>query len=330
MEGGHRVHELDLWTGEERPVLTGLSGEFYTSLSRSGCQVYLPRWGAPRRSLKPTYRHPHASEALLWAAPPEALIRRNRPNALVLDQCRYRLEDEALSGPMQVWQAQRSLGGSPGAAGERLCLLFTFQVAEVPETPVYLCVEGAARFRAACNGVGCPKASGGFLDKAMGRIQLRGLQKGSNCLALSCGYTPGLGLENVFLTGDFAVDAKRRLTGEPERLRLEDAALQGYPHYGGSLLYAFPFSVENGHRAGRLVLDYAGALAVVCVNGRTAGYVIERGFLDIRLQPGPNALEIEIVGTGRNLLGPFHQKYQGRPRIGAQDFTAEGAGSTGQ
>ena len=74
--------------------------------------------------------------------------------------------------------------------------------------------------------------------------------------------------------------------------------------------------------------DYRGTLGKVTVNGKNAGILIgnPRKNVDITdfLTTGSNAIDIQIIGSPRNMFGPFHQKYTGCSRISWEDFRTAG------
>jgi hypothetical protein len=116
-------------------------------------------------------------------------------------------------------------------------------------------------------------------------------------------------VEDCFLLGDFAVDRERGIVAEPPDLRFGDWCLQGYPHYCGSMIYRF----EVGRKAGEVLLrlgDFSAVTVEVRVNGAVAGQLPWRSAGDLPLSGlldnERNLVEIEVVGSPRNLLGPFH------------------------
>ena len=155
------------------------------------------------------------------------------------------------------------------------------------------------------------------------------MKPGHNEIALRGQYTADRELEDMYLIGDFAVSIQRHVVREPEALHFGDWCLQGYPHYAGSMVYRFELPDPPRDRRIRLRMgDYAGALAEIRVNGRRADVLFGacRRETDLTkwLKPTGNVLEIAVVGTPRNLMGPFHQAYDGCSRISWEDFRTEG------
>lgn len=257
---------------------------------------------------------------------------RTDPNVLTLDVCRYRLEGGEWSEAMEVWRAQREVREALGMRqvfynglpqryrwalaphprdGAALELLFTFHVREVPANPVYLLVEGAEQFRISLNGQAVPnRVVGWYLDRSFHKVLLPALVPGENRLLLACAYRNAMELEDCYLLGDFGVSVDRAIVAEPRTLRFGDWTLQGYPHYAGSMIYHGQVRCEPGERL-TLYLGEASAVDVaVWVNGSLAGHIPWRSAngLDITpyLAPGVNNVDIEVVGSPRNMLGPLH------------------------
>ncbi|MCD7817908.1 MAG: hypothetical protein LUH07_02500, partial [Lachnospiraceae bacterium] len=184
--------------------------------------------------------------------------------------------------------------------------------------------------RISCNGVFCTEREGFFMDRDMQKIRLEGLRTGTNHLRLTGCYLQKMELEDIYIIGDFGVSTERVITRERKVLHFGDWCLQGYYHYPGSIVYHF--SVPKPEFAGkRIVLrmgDYRGTLAKVCINGKPAGALIGKAYdrLEIGkyLTAQENTLDIEIVGSPRNMMGPFHQSYTGCSRISWADFRTEG------
>ena len=125
------------------------------------------------------------------------------------------------------------------------------------------------------------------------------------------------------------MDNARRIVREPEQLHFGDWCFQGYPHYSGGMTYRFKRPDPPANR--RIVLKlgrYEGVLVEVRINGVRAdvlfGACRRESDLTPLLRPSDNLLELCVVGSPRNLLGPFHRAYDGCSRISWEDFRTEG------
>ncbi|CAN7721283.1 glycosyl hydrolase [Paenibacillus sp. LjRoot56] len=261
---------------------------------------------------------------------------RTHPNALVMDACQYRLGEAAWSDTMEVWQAQQAvrqqLGMRPVYAngklqrhfwihephasdGTSVAFRFTFHVKNTPKTDTQLVFEQLERFHVELNGHPVPgKPDGWFLDRSMSSLKLPSLREGENELVIRCAYTHDMEVENAFLIGDFALDHDRSLILEPTRLALGDWTKQGYPHYCGSMIYHYDLEadISNGKRIMLKLGDYEAVTLLVTVNEthrqaipwRAAGTVELTNWL----VQGQNRIDMEVVGSPRNLLGPLHER----------------------
>jgi len=219
--------------------------------------------------------------------------------------------------------------------GTPVAFQFSFVVRDLPETPVYLVVEGAEDFAIRLNGQPVSsQAAGWYLDRAFDRVILPALKRGVNTLTLSCAYQNRMEVEDCYLIGDFAVDTRRAITREPDTLHFGDWCLQGYLHYPGSLIYLETLRYDPA-RDGRLALvlnDYSAMTIAIHVNGLVVGHIpwrSENGFeLTPHLRAGDNEIGIEVVGSPRNLLGPLHRRRGYEPWTDWASFRTEGANYT--
>ncbi|MCP5525507.1 MAG: hypothetical protein H7A47_01705 [Verrucomicrobiales bacterium] len=92
---------------------------------------------------------------------------------------------------------------------------------------------------------------------------------------------------------------------------------QGLPFYAGTVSYHQAFEVTDA--SGRFVVrlpEWLGSVARVRVNAATAGRIIAPPWeCDVSgfIRPGSNRIDVEVVGTLKNTLGPHH----GSPGLGS-------------
>ncbi len=341
LEGGGRLEEWDPLTGRVKGLpACAEEGQlsFQARIGPAGSKLYvLDPAGQPvagEAFAQPDFfRAGRRVEKAQFIGPLCAFSRAD-PNILTLDKCTYRLRDGAWSAPMEVWRAQdearRALGMRPNyynglpqrykwaiqphpQDGAPLTLRFQFAVESVPSKPTYLLVEGAEQFQLALNGRPVPNlATGWYLDRNFHKVLLPALEYGENVLELACAYTNHMELEDCFLLGDFGVSLERAIIAEPAKLHFGDWTSQGYPHYAGSMIYHGRY--VHAPQPGERVRVYLGAQesveVAVHVNGALAGHIpwaSENG-LDITaaLGPGLNNVDLEVVSSPRNMLGPLH------------------------
>jgi hypothetical protein len=282
-------------------------------------------------------------------------FRRDEPNALVLDLCRWRLRGGPLSRPMQVRIAEERIRAEleysaplNGAVmrwaqylpedlateksdGPRVEMEFEFRVRNLPSGDFGLAMERPGRFQVFLNGreVGA-RPAGSFVDPEVEIVPLPRPRRGRNCLRLVTGYRPEHNLEDVYLVGDFAVapNASRELIREPRKLKRGSWTRQGYSHYGSAITYVADAEVPRLARGERVFLvapRAAGTSMELAVNGRKVGVMPWAPYeLDVTrfLKRGRNRVELTVVGSRRNLLGPLHGRGPEPNFIGNASFTA--------
>ncbi len=360
LPGGGAAEAWDLLGGGAKPVAaTREGGElcFPLELGAAESALFVIRDGDTPCIREPRYA---ARVAAVLRAP--FAVHAAQENALVLDVCQYRVSRENAqwspwSAPMEIWQAQRGIRQTLGmrpifynglpqryqwvnephphdGAGAELRLEFTVET--VPAGGVSLALESAADFTLLLNGKTIPcTPSGWYLDRSFAKIPLPAPQAGRNQLVLRCAYRNATELENAYLLGDFSVDAHRRIAAPVRELRPGDWGAQGFPHYCGGLVYQSRFTLpEPG--GGKCFLApgaWKGAVVSVRVNGHAAGLIpwkaVEKLEITGCVQAGENTVEIEVTGTPRNLLGPFHDRTR-NTNVSWECFRTEGDAYTAE
>ncbi len=279
-------------------------------------------------------------------------VTRSHPNVLVLDRCSYAIGDAAPSAQMELWRAQQQLREALGMRqvfyngllqryhwvdtphpqdGTPITLSYTFTVADLPETPVYFVTETPSCAALMLNQRRLPlEDCGWYLDQSFRKLRLEGLQKGVNQLTVSYEYQEKTELEDCFIIGDFGVSSTHCLTREPACLQLGDWGLQGYPFYSGSMTYRYRFDYAATPQK-RAVLQLGkreATIVAVRLNGEAVGYIPweSANNLDVTpyLQEGENLLELEVMGSQRNTLGPLHLSKQVMEMTNWCSFRSEG------
>jgi hypothetical protein len=311
---------------------------------------------------------PSANDDKLYAAfGPSFRFSRTQPNVLTLDRCTYRLGADAAesvqpgqeggwSAEMDIWQAQREIREKLGMRqvyyngitqrykwihephpgnGTTASLKLVFQVEEVPESGLQLVLEGSQQFQIVLNGLEqSNEPVGWFVDRSMDCVRLTGIRSGVNELELRCSYHQAMELEDCYLIGAFAVDRSRSIIAEPDRLYTGDWCLQGYTHYQGSIVYHadFDYQPEEGRRALLQLGEWSAVTVEIRVNGETAGHVPWKAAdgvdLTTYLKPGVNRLDIEVMGSPRNMFGPFHDAEGHADTTSWSSFRKEGSSYT--
>ncbi len=270
-------------------------------------------------------------------------FRRLDPNAITLDYCALRLEDGPWSEPKPVWQAHRRV--MLAGVGTSFALRFRFQVEDVPSA-IELVLECPDRFQITVNGQSVPYRDIGYWrDISFKRVDIRPhVRAGENVIELAGVVAEDTELEDIYLIGDFGVRARRigperhgaegmdfdryapefALIGEAVEGSSRDLNLQGYPFFAGTLSLCQAVEVADPGERAVLALDGLHAIvADVWVNGQQAGAILLPPHqVDVTglLQPGVNEIEVRLVTSLRNLLGPLHRAGGDQTWTGPHDF----------
>ena len=257
------------------------------------------------------------------------------PNALTLDTAQVRLGDGEWGKPLHVLDAHDAI--AEAGVGTPFALRFTFDADIQVPPPVYLAVETPGRFEVAVNGRPIVKDAGWWTDISFRKLDVSAaVRAGRNEVVLSGTFGRDSELESVYVVGDFGVTGRRlreenrfngqvfdryapdfRLTAPPTGARAEgertvavDLTAQGLAFFAGRATLRQTITLPPP--GGRTLLELRNlraAVAHVRVNGQQAGTVAwqpHRVDVTEALKAGENVVEIELVGTLRNLLGPHH------------------------
>ena len=120
-------------------------------------------------------------------------------------------------------------------------------------------------------------------------------------------------VEPVFLTGNFSLTPgdKGWIIKKPTGVFTMDSWKdQEMPFYSWGVTYSKEFSIENSDGEWQVALKkWAGTVAEVYVNGQPASPIAFPPYVsDITglIKPGMNKIEVKVIGSLRNLLGPHH------------------------
>ena len=120
-------------------------------------------------------------------------------------------------------------------------------------------------------------------------------------------------VEPVYLTGDFSVKpaGKGWIVEAPVKsLTTGSWKEQGMPFYSQGVIYIREFNIEKPE--GRYFVglnNWKGTIAEIMVNDQPANPVAfppYRSEITSLIKPGPNKIEVKVIGSLKNLLGPHH------------------------
>ncbi|HUW20345.1 MAG TPA: glycosyl hydrolase [Sedimentisphaerales bacterium] len=181
--------------------------------------------------------------------------------------------------------------------------------------PLYVVIERPDLYSVSCNGKTVSAKKGQWwLDRAFGRIDIASAAKvGRNAVTIKASpMTIYHELESAYILGDFALKAADSgfVIVPPEPLKLGKWNGQGLPLYAAGVSYSQNFRIPK--TAGRYCVslpDWYGSVAKVAVNGKDAGYIYHQPWdCDVteHVTAGTNNVEVVVIGTLRNTLGPHH------------------------
>ncbi|MDO8541209.1 MAG: glycosyl hydrolase [Opitutaceae bacterium] len=208
----------------------------------------------------------------------------------------------------------------PANSGFEASYRFTIEGA-VPAA-LALVIERPDLYAITCNGAPVTAQKGKWwLDRAFGRIDLsRGAKPGENVVTIKATpFTLLHELEPAYVLGEFALRSTEKgfVITAPQPLKAGFWNEQGLPFYADAVAYRSTFQV--GERSGRsavVLSSWRGSVAKVLVNGKLTGTISAPPWeCDVTdaLKTGANRIEVQVIGTLKNTLGPHH----GNPALGA-------------
>jgi hypothetical protein len=337
---GDAPGELAIWDAmaARRYRAEVTSGRYDFSLPARGAVMLVAGDGAAEGAEAPP-RAVEAASARVETLGDEWRFARDEPNVLILDRLSYTIDGgETWSETMPEYKAREQIAERLGVAdalrmqpwkaiksglfdGKQadLRLRYCFENGAGGSVNARFVLERLARARGlSVNGQEVSLSKTGWLwDRQFGAVDVGALlKKGENVIEASLPVDALTEIEAAYLAGDFGVAlTPERTTGtlvpEPERLTNASWVDQGYPFYTGRMIYQTKVTGKARERTLLRLPDASAVLTHVRVNGAAAGdllalpYVLE---LTDALSEGENELEIEIVASRQNLLGPLHTK----------------------
>lgn len=151
---------------------------------------------------------------------------------------------------------------------------------------------------------------GYFVDKTISRIHLPQINKGLNILEVTLPLGERTNTENMFILGKFGVELcgrKAKITAMPQNIDFGNLTSQGFPFYGGNVIYKFKAMAHNGKMSVK-VNNYRGTLTSIFVDGKERGDIIYPPYeLDIdSLSEGLHDVAVKLYLHRYNCFGPLH------------------------
>ncbi len=270
------------------------------------------------------------------------IVKQNEPNMITLDYCDLELDGKTYKDEyfynaaekifefhlkeiygfnynpwsVAVQYRTRILDKNNFKAGSGFTAHYPFIIEEgfIP-TNVKAVVEWPEIYRVSCNGIPInPKQDAWWLDRSFGVFEISNhLKPGYNMITIQADPMDiHAELEPVYLTGNFGLkpDEKGWILIPQEKLEIGSWKEQAMPFYSNSVSYIKSFDVSDQITACKIKLNqWRGTVAEVTVNGENAGIIGWEPYeLDISdwIKNGRNEVEVKVIGSLKNLLGPHH------------------------
>ncbi|MBR6684275.1 MAG: hypothetical protein IKL38_08015 [Firmicutes bacterium] len=269
----------------------------------------------------------------------------SEPNALLLDQAEYALDDEDWQPCEEIlrldnicreklsWPTRKEALVQPWVVPDEpithsVKLRFTFNAAYAV-SGASLAIEDAERLQLNLNGAAVPaQVTGWYTDKSIKTIALPELKAGENVLEVVVPFGRRTNLEWCYILGDFGVEVSGRyacIVPAREKIAFGDFTRQGLPFYGGNVTYHIPVTTAGGELTLRSS-HYRGALQKVSVDGGKAEAVIYPPYtVSLGSVPaGEHVIDLTLYGHRRNSFGPVHLADLKETWIGPGAWRSEG------
>jgi len=160
-----------------------------------------------------------------------------------------------------------------------------------------------------------PEAGKWWLDRSFSVFNIGTLVKeGDNTITLKTSpMKVNAEIEPVYITGDFSVKPAGKgwtIEAPVKSLTAGSWKDQGLPFYSWGITYTREFNIDTPEGKYFAVLpSWKGTIAEVSVNDQTAGVIAFPPYqseVTGLLKQGSNKIEIKVIGSLKNLLGPHH------------------------
>lgn len=194
---------------------------------------------------------------------------------------------------------------------------YSFTIKDRIPKPIYVVIERPESYTITCNGKAVEAKSGEWwLDKSFAKIDISSAaKKGENKITIKARpFSVYDEIAAVFILGDFRLEpAESGFVIVPDKpMEPGPWNKQGYPFYADKVSYTQRFNVKD-LKGGYIVElnKWSGSVAIVLVNGKEAGLIWHQPWrCDVtkQIKKGNNDIEVIVIGTLKNTLGPHHVK----------------------
>ena len=197
--------------------------------------------------------------------------------------------------------------------GDRFEVAYTFEAAAgIDSTGIKLVVERPWLYTVSLNGnIIQPEKGETWLDPDFYVFNVeKQLKEGKNEVRLVADpFSVNCEIEPVYLLGNFALESTNSgwKMVVPKPLSFGSWKAQGMPFFGQSVKYSKTIRVD---RAGKFEIElpnWSGTVASVNINGKEVGIIQALPYvLPVELTHGENIIDVVIIGSLKNTLGPHH------------------------
>jgi hypothetical protein len=154
-----------------------------------------------------------------------------------------------------------------------------------------------------------------WLDRSFGVYQIgKWINTGENIITVKCSpMSVHAEIEPVYILGNFSVQPADKgwvINAPKNNFTIGSWKEQGYPFYSWGASYKKEFNIEQKSFYYEIGLgNWKGTCAEVFINGKAAGTIVlptDRIDVTKMIKKGKNEVEIKIIGSLKNLLGPHH------------------------
>lgn len=269
----------------------------------------------------------------------------NEPNALLLDQAEYALDNGEWQQKEEVLRLDDVCREQLGWPSRKVHVAQPWTIEEEPITHVVrlrfevcseieyegakLAIEDAEILEIKWNGEKVANTvTGWYVDKAIKTVALPMIKKGKNILEVSIPFGKRTNVEWVYILGDFGVEVLGRYTcivPKRETLAFGDITKQGLPFYGGNITYHTLVETTGGDL--EICSNYySGAMQEVSIDGGKPIPMIYPPYTTEipSLAAGHHRVDLTLYGHRGNGFGPVHLTDKKERWIGPKAWRTEG------
>ncbi|KAK8869493.1 hypothetical protein IAR55_000058 [Kwoniella newhampshirensis] len=256
----------------------------------------------------------------------------SEPNALLLDYCDYKWNDEEWQGPEEILAVDQLMRRRLGfflkgakfrqpytipqeqrkGAG-RLRLRFRINSTYDVESS-QLAIESPDKVKAFLDGQAIElNSTGWWVDKSIKTVDLPSIGQGQHHLELEYDYGMLTNLERVYVLGDFGVEVRgRRASIVPldlDTLEWGDVTRQSLPFYSGNITYHCTFDSKSDREPLAIRVAYfAGPAVSIDVDGTRATLLVHEpyAFELGKVSQGTHRIDFTCYGNRHNAFGAIH------------------------